>query len=83
MDKPLYKPKCQCLYEIENGMPRTKFCLAACSAQKEMLRDKKKPIDTIIEEIEISIKDNRYNKDAVQVLSGTLSVAQDIKNGLN
>lgn len=82
MDKSLYKPKCQCLFEIENGMPRTKFCLVPCSGQKEMLREKRKPIDTIIDELEISIKDNRYNKDAVQVLSGTLSVAHDIKNGL-
>ena len=83
MDKSLYKPKCQCLFEIENGMPRTKRCFAPCSGQKEMLREKRKPIDTIIDELEISIKDNRYNKDAVQVLSGTLSVANDIKNGLN
>ena len=83
MDKPLYKPKCQCLFEIENGIPRTKFCLVPCNNQKEMLREKRKPIDTIIEELEISIKDNRYNKDAVQVLSGTLSVAHDIKNGLD
>jgi hypothetical protein len=64
-------------------MPRTKICFAPCSSQKEMLIDKRKPIDKIIEELETSIKDNRYNKDAIQVLSGTLSVANDIKNGLN
>lgn len=82
MDKTLNKPKCQCLYEIENGMPRTKFCFAPCSGQKEMLKDKKLPIEKIIEDLEISIKDNRYNKDMVQVLSGTLSVAQNLKKGL-
>jgi len=82
MDKPLNKPKCQCLYEIENGMPRTKFCFAPCSEQKEMLKDKKLPIEKIIENLEISIKENRYNKDMVQVLSGTLSVAQNLKKEL-
>ena len=44
MDKPLNKPKCQCLYEIENGMPRTKFCVTPCIGQKEMFRDKNQPI---------------------------------------
>lgn len=79
MDKILIKPKCQCLYEIENGMPRTNFCLTPCSGQKDMLLEKCKPIDKIIEELEISIKDNRYNRDMVQVLSGTLSIAQNLK----
>ena len=79
MDKPLNKPKCQCLYEIENGMPRTKFCLVPCSGQKEMLREKRQPIEKIIEDLEVSIHDHRYNKDAVQVLSGTLSVAKNLK----
>ncbi len=79
MEKPLNKPKCQCLYEIENGMPRTKFCLVPCSGQKEMLREKGLPIEKIIENLEMSIKDNRYNKDMVQVLSGTLSAAQSLK----
>jgi len=79
MDKSLNKPKCQCLYEIENGMPRTKFCLVPCSDQKEMLREKRQPIEKIIEDLEVSIHDHRYNKDAVQVLSGTLSVAKNLK----
>lgn len=79
MNKPLNKPKCQCLYEIENGMPRTKRCFAPCSGQKEMLIEKRKPIEKIIEDLEMSIKDNRYNKDMVQVLSGTLSVAQNLR----
>jgi hypothetical protein len=79
MDKSLNKPKCQCLYEIENGMPRTKRCFAPCSGQKEMLIEKKQPIEKIIEDLEMSIKDNRYNKDMVQVLSGTLSVAQNLR----
>ena len=77
--KPLDKPKCQCLYEIENGMPRTKLCLIPCSGQKEMLLEKNQPIEKIIEDLEISIRDNRYNKGAVQVLSGTLSVAKNLK----
>jgi len=44
-----------------------------------MLREKGQPIEKIIEDLEMSIKDNRYNKDMVQVLSGTLSVAQNLK----
>jgi hypothetical protein len=79
MDKSLYKPKCQCLYEIENGMPRTKFCLKPCSGQKEMLKEKNQPIEKTIEDLEISIINHRYNKDVVQVLSGTLSVAKNLK----
>lgn len=77
--KPLDKPKCQCLYEIENGMPKTKLCLIPCDGQKEMLLEKNQPIEKIIEDLEISIRDNRYNKGAVQVLSGTLSVAKSLK----
>jgi hypothetical protein len=79
MDKPLNKPKCQCLYEIENGMPRTSFCMVPCDGQKEMLIEKNQPIEKIIEDLEVSIHDHRYNKDAVQVLSGTLSVAKNLK----
>lgn len=79
MNKPLNMPKCQCLYEIENGMPRTKRCFAPCSGQKEMLIEKRQPIEKIIEDLEMSIKDNRYNKDMVQVPSGTLSVAQNLR----
>lgn len=31
---------CQCLHEINNGLPRTKFCLIPCAAQKEMMQTK-------------------------------------------
>lgn len=79
MNKPLYKPKCQCLYEIENGMPRTKFCTTPCNGQKDMLIEKNQSIEKIIKELEISLINHRYNKDAVQVLSGTLSVAKNLK----
>ena len=34
---------CQCLYEIENQLPRTKFCFAPCSAQRKILRSRKSP----------------------------------------
>ena len=44
-----------------------------------MLLEKNQPIEKIIEDLEISIRDNRYNKGAVQVLSGTLSVAKSLK----
>jgi hypothetical protein len=60
-------------------MPRTNLCLIPCSGQKEMLLEKNQPIEKIIEDLEISIRDNRYNKGAVQVLSGTLSVAKSLK----
>ena len=79
MDKPLNKPKCQCLYEIENGMPKSKSCLTPCSGQRQMLIEKNQPIEKIIEDLQISIRENRYNRNVVQVLSGTLSVAQNLK----
>ena len=82
MDKPLNKPKCQCLYEIENGMPKSKSCIVPCSGQRQMLIDKNQPIEKIIEDLEISIRENRYNRNVVQVLSGTLSVAQNLKERL-
>jgi hypothetical protein len=31
---------CQCLYEIENKLPRTKRCFAPCQAQKRILRER-------------------------------------------
>lgn len=30
-------PRCTCLYELENKLPRTKHCFVACSAQLEIL----------------------------------------------
>ena len=33
---------CQCLYEIENKLPRTKFCFAPCSAQREIINQRSK-----------------------------------------
>jgi hypothetical protein len=35
-------PFCRCLYEIENGLQRTKFCFRACNEQKEILRQREK-----------------------------------------
>ena len=28
---------CQCLYEIENNLTRTKFCMVPCRAQREII----------------------------------------------
>jgi hypothetical protein len=53
--------------------------MVPCDGQKEMLIEKNQPIEKIIEDLEVSIHDHRYNKDAVQVLSGTLSVAKNLK----
>lgn len=36
------KPHCQCLYEIENNLPRTQFCFMACSDQYEILKQREK-----------------------------------------
>lgn len=38
-------PHCQCLYEIENNLPRTVFCFMACPDQFLILsqRDNSKP----------------------------------------
>lgn len=33
---------CQCLYEIENKLPQTRFCLVACHDQLEILRQNNK-----------------------------------------
>ena len=35
-------PFCQCLYEIENGLQRTKYCIMACAEQIEILRQREK-----------------------------------------
>jgi len=32
---------CQCLYEIENNLPRTKYCFMACKAQLIILSQRK------------------------------------------
>jgi hypothetical protein len=34
------RPHCQCLYEIENKLPRTKFCRVACSDQHQILEER-------------------------------------------
>lgn len=39
---PRRAPFCQCLHEIENKLPRTKFCFMACSEQLEILAARKK-----------------------------------------
>lgn len=32
--------QCRCLYEIENGLTRTKHCFAPCEAQLQILRER-------------------------------------------
>ena len=49
-------PRCQCLYEVEHNLPRTKFCLVACGEQFEiiaerMLKEKSAQIDKDKKEI--------------------------------
>ncbi len=31
------KDVCTCRYEMENGLPRTKFCFIPCAAQREQV----------------------------------------------
>ena len=31
---------CQCLFEIENNLPRTKYCFVACKDQQMILKSK-------------------------------------------
>lgn len=49
------KLHCQCLYEIENKLPRTKFCLTACRDQWDILNDREKSKgqsgDTLLDKI--------------------------------
>lgn len=33
---------CICLHEIENNLPRTKFCFMACLSQSKILREREK-----------------------------------------
>ena len=33
-------PHCQCLYEIENKLPRTIHCFVACQDQFQILRER-------------------------------------------
>lgn len=40
-------PFCQCLHEIENGLPRTQFCFVACSDQRQILRERMPKIDLV------------------------------------
>lgn len=35
-------PHCQCLYEIENNLPRTQHCFMPCSDQYEILRERER-----------------------------------------
>ena len=37
---------CQCLHEIENGLPRTKFCFLPCHDQRQILRERKEELET-------------------------------------
>lgn len=37
--------KCQCLFEIENKLPRTKFCFKPCEAQRQIRKIKKDKLD--------------------------------------
>lgn len=39
-DTPLPAPHCQCLYEIENRLPRSMFCFLSCKAQREILKER-------------------------------------------
>lgn len=41
---------CQCLYEIENNLPRTKFCFVPCHAQRMQLNQMKAMENTILEQ---------------------------------
>ncbi len=34
--------QCICLMEIENNLPRTKFCFMACDAQLEIIKERQK-----------------------------------------
>ena len=38
MLKTTKKPHCQCLYEIDNKLPRTKFCMVPCADQRLIIR---------------------------------------------
>lgn len=41
-NRPGRKPFCQCLYEIENKLPRTIFCFMPCNDQHEITKQREK-----------------------------------------
>ena len=73
-------PRCQCLYEVEHNLPRTKFCLVACGEQFEiiaerMLKEKSAQID------EYLINDAPYNRLLDEYKKyGSLVIAYDFDN---
>ena len=50
MPETTSKPFCRCLYEIDNKLPRTKFCLKTCGAGWEIIREKEREKEKEYEE---------------------------------
>ena len=50
-----YGLHCQCLYEIENKLPRTQHCFAPCHAQFEILKQREEQADLMKKSHEESI----------------------------
>lgn len=49
--------QCQCLHEIENNLPRTKFCFIPCAAQR-LLRKEAKTVKLTKEDVWGSFDEN-------------------------
>lgn len=73
---------CQCLYEIENGLPRTQHCFMPCEAQRQILaREEKFPaikdISELVQELEALKKQNRSLKIYVEGLWADGKISDD------
>lgn len=47
-------PFCHCLYELENNLPRTRFCRRPCDAQYSILAEREKYPTQYMEELKTS-----------------------------
>jgi hypothetical protein len=51
---------CQCLHEIENNLPRTKFCFMACLDQRKILHERS--INTVPEVDHTTLEEQKKEK---------------------
>lgn len=62
-EKAKKEDKCLCLHEIENNLPRTKFCFIPCEAQRNELHERRLAIERkypVSKVIYFDLKDGKY-----------------------
>lgn len=44
-------PQCVCMYEAEQGLPKTRLCFVPCQAQQDMLNERaKNTLDKLVDD---------------------------------